>query len=227
MMKKSHEEEVAKAFQYYQDAARNRDAHPEIFEGARIRYYALKNGDGWLQQEKKRLQTEKIQPVLQEYRNQYESLENEAQNLKGYTDSIATIRDKQSKIKDSLFGNLKFFKNYLENKNTDASNYNRYVEMTTPGYVEYSQQVSSSSNPVVSYFAGFPSSFNIILDVFIGFLILFLLLLVIRKARPAVTSLFTRFIPSTNSQPGTSVTISSPSLTASPAPSRVASINPR
>ena len=152
------EAEVAKAFKYYQDAARNRDAEPEIFEGARIRYYTLKNGDAWLQQEKKRLQTEKLQPVLQEYRNQYQSLENETQKLKGYTDSISNIRDKQSKIKDNLSGNLQFFKNYLEDKKTNALNYDRYVEMTTPGFVEYSQGVNA--NPIVSYFAGFPSSFS-------------------------------------------------------------------
>jgi translation initiation factor 2 beta subunit (eIF-2beta)/eIF-5 len=180
------EAEVAKAFKYYQDAARNRDAEPEIFEGARIRYYTLKNGDAWLQQEKKRLQTEKLQPVLQEYKNQYQSLENEAQNLKGYTDSIANIRDKQSKLKDNLSGNLQFFKNYLEDKKTNALNYDRYVEITTPGLVEYSRGVNA--NPIVSYFAAFPSSFSIILDVFIGFLVLFLLVLVIRKVRPTAVS---------------------------------------
>ena len=81
------EEEVAKAFKYFQDAARNKDTQPDIFEGARIRYYTLKNGDGWLQQEKQRIQTEKMKPILEEYRRQYESLENEAQVQKGYTDS--------------------------------------------------------------------------------------------------------------------------------------------
>ena len=46
----NREEEIAKAFKYFQDAARNKDAQPEIFEGARIRYYSLKNGDAWLEQ---------------------------------------------------------------------------------------------------------------------------------------------------------------------------------
>ena len=181
------EEEVAKAFKYFQDAARNKDTQPDIFEGARIRYYTLKNGDGWLQQEKQRIQTEKMKPILEEYRRQYESLENEAQVQKGYTDSIAVIRDKQSSLKSGMMGNLKFLQNLLEEKQKDLSNYNRYVEMTTPGYVEYKEQVKQVS-PLISYFAGFPSSFNIILDVFIGFLVLFALILILRKVRPSLTT---------------------------------------
>jgi hypothetical protein len=220
------EAEIAKAFKYFQDAARNRDLQPEIFEGARIRYYSLKNGDAWLEQEKKRLQTEKLQPVIQEYKNQYDSLDSEAEVQKGYTDSIASIRDKQSALNTGISGNLTFLQNLLQDKQTKLSNYNRYVELTTPGYSEYVEEIKSSPLPIVSYFAGFPSSFNIILDVFIGFLILFALLLILRKVRPATTSFFSSFIP-TSSRPTSSasptITISSPSFS----PARTATLIPR
>jgi hypothetical protein len=175
----NNQEEIAKAFKYFQDAARNRDAEPEIFEGARIRYYALKNGDAWLEQEKKRLQSESLQPVIEEYKRQYESLENEASVQRGFTDSIAAIRDKQSALKSGVSGNLSFFQRYLEDKQTQLSNYNRYVELTTPGYATYTDSISAS--PIVRYFAGFPASFHTILDVFIGFLILLTLLIILRK----------------------------------------------
>jgi hypothetical protein len=181
------EAEVAKAFRYFQDASRNRDAEPEIFEGARIRYYTLKNGEQWLEQEKKRLQSEKLEPIIQEYKNQYATLKNEAEVLQGYTDSIAQIRDKQSALKSGMSGNLKYLQNVLEDKKIQLSNYNRYVELTTPGIV---QEIKTASPlPIISYFAGFPASFNIILDVFIGFLIIFTVLLIIRKIR-GVTSMF-------------------------------------
>lgn len=218
------EAEIAKAFKYFQDAARNRDAQPEIFEGARIRYYTLKNGDAWLEQEKKRLQTEKLQPILQEYKSQYDSLEGEAEVQRGYTDSIANIRDKQSALKSGISGNLAFLQNLIQDKQTKLSNYNRYVELTTPGYSEYVEEVKSSPLPIVSYFAGFPSSFNIILDVFIGFLILFALLLILRKVRPASASFFNSFT-SANILPTQSptITISTPSF----GPARTATITSR
>lgn len=180
----------ADAFRYFQDAARNRDAEPEIYEGARIRYYTLKNGDAWLEQEKRRIQTEKLQPIIQKYKDQYDALENEMEVQKGYTDSIAAIRDKQSSLKSGMSGNLKFLQNLLQDKQIQLSNYNRYVELTTPGYVEYVEEVKTSPLPIVSYFAGFPSSFNIILDVFIGFLIVFTLILILRKVRPGFMSFF-------------------------------------
>lgn len=180
----------ADAFRYFQDAARNRDAEPEIYEGARIRYYTLKNGDAWLEQEKRRIQTEKLQPIVQKYKDQYDALENEMEVQKGYTDSIAAIRDKQSSLKSGMSGNLKFLQNLLQDKQIQLSNYNRYVELTTPGYVEYVEEVKTSPLPIVSYFAGFPSSFNIILDVFIGFLIVFTLILILRKVRPGFMSFF-------------------------------------
>ena len=215
------EADIAKALKYYQDAARNRDAQPEIFEGARIRYYTLKNGEAWLEQEKKRLQTEKLEPVIQEYKNQYNSLENEAEVQKGYTDSIASIRDKQSSLKTGLSGNLTFLQNLLEDKKVKLSNYNRYVELTTPGYSEYVEEVKTAHLPIISYFAGFPSSFNIILDVFIGFLILFALLLILRKVRPATSSFFT---PVSMFQPTSpTITISTPSFL----PTRTATITSR
>lgn len=199
--------ELAKAFKYFQDASRNRDAEPEIFEGARIRYYALKNGDAWLEQEKKRLMTEKLEPVLQEYRNQFESLETEKNTQKAFTDSIAGIRDKQSSLKNSLEGNFRYLQNLLETKQKDVSNYNRYVELTTPGYTEYSQEVKATSqNPIIAYFAKFPGTFTIVLDVFIGFLIVFAVLLLIRKTRPAIDSILQRV----SSQPSI---IQSPILT--------------
>ena len=181
-----HEKEVGKAYEFYMSALRNKDKEPEIYEGARVRYFALKEGDGWLQQEKKKVQAEKLDPEIDKYRQQYEMLKGEADVQKGYTDSIANIRNKQSALKGSASGNIDFLGNLLEEKEAKISAYNRYIELTTPAPVATAQQIKSEPIPLVSYFAGFPASFMTILDVILAILILFFVYLVYYKGRDAI-----------------------------------------
>lgn len=216
--------ELQKAFEYYQSAARNRDNDPITYEGARIRYYALKNGEGWLQQEKARIESEKIDPALQKYRDMYEQLENEANVQKAYTDSISSIRDHQSSIKHEAIKNTSFLQKLLEDKQTKLSAYNRYIELTSPKSIE--PEVQQQANPVVQYFSKFPSSFTIILDVFIAFLVLFTIILVIRKTSLAylATSAFWKNIITsiTTQSQAPSIIIQSPMLSPVSGPSRSA-----
>jgi hypothetical protein len=48
--------------------------NPEAYEQARIKYYTLKEGQGWLAQEKERLAKKEIEPVLKSLDEKYESL---------------------------------------------------------------------------------------------------------------------------------------------------------
>ncbi|NCA20905.1 MAG: hypothetical protein EBS86_07190 [Crocinitomicaceae bacterium] len=221
--------ELQKAFEYYQSAAKNRDNDPNTYEGARIRYYALKNGEGWLQQEKARIESEKIDPALQKYRDMYEQLENEANVQKAYTDSISSIRDHQSSIKHEATKNTSFLQKLLEDKQTKLSAYNRYIELTSPKSIE--PEVQQQANPVVQYFSKFPSSFTIILDVFIAFLVLFTIILVIRKTSLAylATSAFWKNIITsiTTQSQAPSIVIQSPMLSPVSGRSRTTTITPR
>ena len=182
------EKELQTAFAFYESAARNKDAEPEIFEGARIRYFALKNGDAWLQQEKKRVQSERLEPEVDNYRRQYEMLRGEADVQKGYTDSIANIRDKQSALRGSVGGNIDFLGNLLEEKEAKLSAYNRYIELTTPSAVQ--TQMQSEAIPLVAYFAGFPASFLTILDVLLVILVVLFLALTYYKGRDTIKGIF-------------------------------------
>lgn len=185
------EAELAKAFEFYQSAARNKDREPEIFEGARIRYFALKNGDAWLQQEKKRVQSQKIDPEVDSYRKQYEMLQAEAGIQKGYTDSVAQVRDKQSSMKNQLTNNVDFLGNLLDEKEAKLSAYNRYIEMTVPDAVNTVKEVEAI--PLVTYFAGFPASFLTVMDVVLAVLILVVLFLAYYKGRDVVRGIMARF----------------------------------
>jgi hypothetical protein len=50
---------------------------PVAHEKARIQYYTLKDGQGWLRQEKERLAREEVAPVLSKLSAQYDSLKAE------------------------------------------------------------------------------------------------------------------------------------------------------
>ena len=185
-------EEMQKAFETFQRASQRRDDDPEAFQAARFRYYATKNGPEWMEQEKKRINAEKLDPVLNKYRSQIQDLDAQSEVQKGYTDSIATIRDKQSSLKQGIAGNVDFLKDLLMDKEQKVSVYNRFIDLTSP-----SSPVAASitsANPLASYFAVFPSSFLTVLDVVLAVIILFILILLLTKSNVAFAS-FRSWIP--------------------------------
>jgi hypothetical protein len=198
-----------RAFKAFQDAARNKDKDPETFEAARMRYYFLTKGPAWFKQEKKRISSEKIDPIISEYRDIYTSLQAEEEIQRGYTDSIEVIKNKQEKIKDSTVKQASFFDKLLDTEKMKKSAYDRYIELTSPSAVGVAGPTSNVPG-IVQYFASFPSTFKIILDVVLGIIILAILYLGLVKAKISVNSLFTaRKAPQL---PSSGITIVSPSL---------------
>ena len=53
------------------------DEGTESYEKARIAYYTLLNGQGWLNTEKQRIATEVVEPVLKQYKTNYDALKGE------------------------------------------------------------------------------------------------------------------------------------------------------
>jgi len=174
-------DELRRAHEAYIAAAANRDEKPDIYEGARIRYMTLKNGPGWLEQEKTRVTDTKLQPAIDNYRQQFQTLQNQAAVQSGLVNSIATVRDRQSALVNTTSDNFRFLENYLEDKKSKMSAYDRLVQLTTPS--AYVGEQSGPALPIVTYFASFPSSFRIALDVSIGLLVLFFILTIINKSR--------------------------------------------
>ena len=179
--RQTESDELRRAHEAYMAAAANRDARPDIYEGARIRYMTLKNGPGWLEQEKTRVTDTKLQPAIDSYRQQFQTLQSQAAVQTSLVDSIATARDKQSALVNTTSDNFGFLENYLNDKKTKMSAYDRLVQLTTPS--AYVGEQNSPALPIVTYFASFPSSFKIALDVSIGLLVLFFILMLVNKTR--------------------------------------------
>lgn len=59
--------------------SRDPKTDPEGYERARIAYYTLLRGQGWLAQEKNRVAKEEVEPVLTSYRQKYDALKGEQQ----------------------------------------------------------------------------------------------------------------------------------------------------
>lgn len=195
----------------YNRAAMNPDVDPETLEQLRFRYYSMKNGPAWADQERKVIVDSKMNPVLDAYRQQYDDLDNQSAVQAAYTDSIAVIRNKQSSLKDSVMGNIDFLGNLLSEKLQKIGAFNRYVQLTDP---TTATPVPATDNPMVAYFSSFPPSFATILDVFIAILILLMLIIIFRKSGIAFTG-YQNFGRQSyyNTQPGIpNIKISSPGL---------------
>jgi len=182
------ERRVQEAYKTFENAARGRDDDPEGFAQAKFQYYSLKNGPEWAAQEKKRIADTKMEPIVSNYRKQYQDLENEHKVQKTYTDSLSAVRDKQSAMKSSLQKTFSFFSGILDEKKDKMSVYDRYLELTNPDYRALPIGSNEAPDPVVSYFASYPTSFMIVLDVFIAILILLILILAVMKGRSVYSS---------------------------------------
>ena len=178
-------EELQKAHEYFLAAAANRDKDPDTYQGARVRYMTLKNGPGWLQQEKQRINDNKLQPTIDKYRQEFKTLDSQASAQRGLVESITGVRDKQTDLVARTNDRFQYLDKLLKEKEAKMSAYDRFVELTTPA--AYLDKMNSGqgpeSVPFVTYFASFPSSFNIILNVVIAILGLFLLLTILGKTR--------------------------------------------
>jgi len=181
----SESDELQKAHEYYLAAAANRDSDPDTYQGARIRYMTLKNGEGWLQQEKQRVNDNKLQPKIDKYRQEFKTLDSQAAAQRGLVDSIAGVRDKQVDLVGKTSDRFQYLDKLLAEKEAKMSAYDRVVELTTPA--AYLAQANTGqapeSVPFLTYFASFPSSFRTVLNVVIAVLGLFLLLTVLGKTR--------------------------------------------
>ena len=184
-MSAANSDELQTAHEYYLAALANKDSDPETYEGARIRYMTLREGPGWLQQEKQRVNDNTIQPTIDRYRQQFSTLSSQASAQRGLVDSISTVRDGQADLVSRTSDQFQYLDKLLEEKEAKMSAYDRFVELTTPAaYVlKTNTGQGPESVPFLTYFASFPPSFTTILSVVIGVLGLFLLLTVISKSR--------------------------------------------
>jgi len=80
----------------FDQAAETQDQDPAGYEKARIAYYTLLNGPGWLAIEKQRIAKEDVKPVLDDYNSQYNSLKSEQQSQSIFTNLANVLKSQES-----------------------------------------------------------------------------------------------------------------------------------
>ena len=88
----------------------DKEKDPNGYEKARIAYYTLLNGQGWLQSEKQKIAKEDVEPLLTNYRTEYDALKGEKKsqsmfsklmnNLKSQNDDNDFLNKELLKEKD-------------------------------------------------------------------------------------------------------------------------------
>jgi len=82
-------------------ATENQDQNPQGYESARIAYYTLLNGQGWLTSEKDRIAREEVQPILSSYNSTYTALKGETQSQKAFMSLANNLKAQEAGDKES------------------------------------------------------------------------------------------------------------------------------
>jgi hypothetical protein len=115
----------------------------EAYEKARIAYYTLLNGQGWLNTEKQRIATQVVEPVLKQYKNTYDSLKGEKKSQAIFT-NLSNMLTSQEEADQST--NM-FLKKEMVSEKDKADVLNRLNELNAGTPV--SQPVPTSYIPIL------------------------------------------------------------------------------
>lgn len=88
----------------FDEKTTTRDADPEGYEQARIAYFTELNGQGWLAQEKQRIASEEIAPVVSGYQQQYDSLKGEVKNQDVFVKLMGMLKADEQQDTQELGG---------------------------------------------------------------------------------------------------------------------------
>lgn len=115
----------------------------EAYEKARIAYYTLLNGQGWLNTEKQRIATEVVEPVLKQYKTNYDALKSEKKSQAVFT-NLSNALKSQEKADQSTNA---FLKKEMTSEKDRADVLNRLNELNAGTPV--SQPVPTSYIPML------------------------------------------------------------------------------
>jgi hypothetical protein len=125
----------------FDEKTATRDSDPEGYEQARIAYMTELNGQGWLAQEKQRIASEEIAPVISGYRQQYDSLKGEVKNQGVFVKLMGMLKADEEQDKQDLGGLDK----KLQSEKDKADTLNRLNELSGQQPVQAPSQTSSTT----------------------------------------------------------------------------------
>jgi len=118
-------------------ADENKEQDPAGYEKARIAYYTLLNGQGWLQSEKQRIAKQEVEPLLQSYTTKFNALKSEKQSQQVFVNLQSVLKGQE----ESDLADNSFFKKQLEKETSKTDVLNRLNSL----------QPGSTASPVLSY----------------------------------------------------------------------------
>lgn len=130
------------------------DTDPEGYEQARIAYYTALNGQGWLTDEKNRIASDEIQPVITNYTNQYNELTNQLKTNQVFSNLASSLEAEQKEDEEDL----QFLKKQFSKEKDQVDVLNRLTAIGNP-------QSSSNIVPIIVDFV------IVILGLFVLYLI--------------------------------------------------------
>jgi hypothetical protein len=102
------------------------DTDPEGYEQARIAYYTVLNGQGWLTEEQNRIAKDEIEPVISTYTTQYNSLNSQVKTNKVFTNLASSLQAEQKEDDEDL----RFLKKQFQKEKDQSDVLNRLTQLT-------------------------------------------------------------------------------------------------
>lgn len=99
---------------------------PSGYEKARIAYFTVLNGPGWLAQEKGRIAKEDVEPVLSSYTTRFNALKGEQQSQSIFTNLASSLTAQESSDEESN----RFLKQQLTKEKDKAAVTDRLNQLT-------------------------------------------------------------------------------------------------
>jgi len=141
-------------------ATDNQDQDPEGYEKARIAYYTLLNGQGWLNTEKQRIATQEVQPVVSSYNTRYNALKGEKQAQSVFVSLADNLKAQENSDKE----NNAFLKKELTSEKDKADVLSRLNELTSG-----TPYTMASPSHYISIFVDLIIVFMIVAVVYLGY----------------------------------------------------------
>jgi hypothetical protein len=149
----------------------DKEKDPDGYEKARIAYYTLLNGQGWLQAEKQKIAKEEVEPLLTNYRTEYDALKGEKKSQSMFTKLMNHMKSQNN---DTDFLNKELLK---EKDKADVLDRMNELNAGTP---------VSNPSPEGLY-AYIPFLIDLII-VLLAFTVIYLIYSKFMRSKPIVTS---------------------------------------
>lgn len=107
------------------EASKTKDIDPEKYEQARIGYFTLLKGQGWLQEEKKRIADKDIAPLIREFTRKYNSLKGEQKTQSIYVNLTNALEAQQTADESTQ----SYLKQQMEAEKTKARRLERLSQL--------------------------------------------------------------------------------------------------